>query len=228
MKSILTILFLTCVVNAFSQFAIITDSDGFCNVRKEGEKNSKVIDKLLNGHLVYCFEDNGNWTNIDYTKKVKELNGYVYHDRYKLISGFSQMRMTTTTATKVILEKDSFQLTITQRKFNKKEHTFQYLKNYPEQIEKIDNKEYWGTDGGLPFNQFEKVEIKIGKKTVSLPKAALQGLYEPNLTSAEVYYDEKNDSFYIQTMNSDGAGGYLVVWKVEKGIYKERLVAHGF
>ena len=228
MKSIFTIIFLTGFINAFSQFAIISDSDGFSNVRKKGEKNSKVIDKLPHGHLIYCFDESGNWTSIDYMKKEKELYGYVYNDRYKLISSFLPIEMTTNTATKVILEKDSFKITITQKNFNKKEHTFKYLKNYPEQIESIDNKTYWGTDGGIPFNQFEKVEIKIGNKITSLPKAALQGLYEPNLSSAEVYYDELTDSFYIQTMNSDGSGGYLVVWKIVKGIYKDRLVAYGF
>jgi hypothetical protein len=46
--------------------------------------------------------------------------------------------------------------------------------------------------------------------------------------TAEVYFDKASDIFYIQTMNSDGAGGYEVIWKVEKGIYKERLVAYGF
>jgi hypothetical protein len=61
-----------------------------------------------------------------------------------------------------------------------------------------------------------------------LPKAALQGLFEPAIYSAEVNYDIANDTFYIQTINSDGAGSYLVVWKVEKGVYKDRLVAYGF
>ena len=51
---------------------------------------------------------------------------------------------------------------------------------------------------------------------------------ESLIYSAEVNYDAANDTFYIQTMNSDGAGSYLVVWKVEKGVYKDRLVAYGF
>jgi len=29
-------------------------------------------------------------------------------------------------------------------------------------------------------------------------------------------------------MNSDGAGSYLVIWRIEKGTYKDRLVAYGF
>lgn len=56
----------------------------------------------------------------------------------------------------------------------------------------------------------------------------MDGLYEPSIYSAEVNYDKTNGTFYIQTMNSDGAGSYEVIWKVEKGVYKERLVVYGF
>jgi hypothetical protein len=228
MRQFLTILFLTCVINSFGQFAIVYDSEGLLNVREDGQQNSKVIDKLQNGHLIYCFENKGNWTNIDYTKKNEELNGYVYNDRYKAISNFPQITITTKNENKVILKKDTIQITITQSKFDKKKHKFKYIKEYPDQIELIDNKKYWGMDGGMPKSQFEKIEIKVGQKIFSLPKSALEGLYEPSIYNAEVNYDKSKDTFYIQTMNSDGAGGYLVLWRVEKGIYKDRLVAYGF
>jgi hypothetical protein len=29
-------------------------------------------------------------------------------------------------------------------------------------------------------------------------------------------------------MNGDGAGAYEVIWKIESGVYKERLIAYGF
>jgi hypothetical protein len=80
----------------------------------------------------------------------------------------------------------------------------------------------------MPTTQFNKIEIKIGQKIILLPKTALEGLYEPNIYNAEVNYDKLNDTFYIQTMNSDGAGSYLVIWKAAKGVYKERLIAYGF
>lgn len=57
---------------------------------------------------------------------------------------------------------------------------------------------------------------------------ALEGLYQPSISSAEVNNDKATDTFFIQTTNSDGAGSYLVIWKVEKGKYKDRLVAYGF
>ena len=228
MKQILTftLILLTSICNG--QFAIVTDKDSLLNVREDGTTNSKVVDRLQNGHLIYCFEDKGNWTNIDYTKNNKELNGYVYKDRYKLISNFPALTISKKTETTITLKKDTLQVVITQSNFDKRKHKFKYVKDYPTQIELIDNKQYWGMDGGMPRTQFEKVIIKVGQKTITLPKSALIGLYEPSIYSAEVNYDKSTDTFYIQTMNSDGAGSYLVIWKVEKGIYKDRLVAYGF
>lgn len=228
MKNLITALFLATFLNSFGQFAVVSDKDGFVNVRKEARQNSKVTDKLENGHFIYCFEPKENWINIDYSKKEKKLNGYVYKDRYKLISSFQKFDMVSNTNNKVVLGKDDIQIIITQSRFEKNKHQFKYVKNYPTQIELIDGKKYFGTDGEMPVNQFEKIEIKIGSKIVVLPKSALENLYEPSLYNAEVNYDQLTSTFYIQTQNSDGAGSYLVVWRVEKGIYKDRFIAYGF
>lgn len=228
MKQFLTLIFLFWCLFSFGQFAIVNDKDSLLNVREDGQPSSKVVDKLQNGHLLYCFENKGNWTNIDYTKKGKELNGYVYKDRYKLVSTFPALTVSKKTATSITLRKDTIEVTITQSKFDKKKHKFKFVKECPDQIELIDNKKYWGMDGGMPTTQFESIVIKVGQKAIKLPKIALEGLYEPSIYSAEVNYDKANDTFYIKTMNSDGAGSYEVIWKIEKGVYKDRLVAYGF
>lgn len=68
-------LFFTIYCIAFSnivlaQFAIITDKDGFCNIRSSAEKGDNIVDKLKNGHFVYCLETKAFWVTIDYTKKI--------------------------------------------------------------------------------------------------------------------------------------------------------------
>ena len=228
MKQFLTVILLLCISYSFGQFAIVNDKDSLLNIREDGQLNSKVVDNLTNGHLIYCFENKGNWTNIDYTNKGKDLNGYVYKDRYKLVSNFPALTVSQKTANSITLKKDKFEVTITQSKFDKGKHKFKYINGYPDQIELIDNKKYWGMDGGMPTTQFESIVIKVGQRRIKLPIYALEGLYQPSIYSAEVNYDKESDTFYIQTMNSDGAGSYLVIWKIEKGIYKDRLVAYGF
>lgn len=228
MKHILILIFLLRFSLSFGQFAIVNDKDSLLNVREDGEANSKIIDKLPNGQLIYCFENKGNWTNIDYTKKGKILNGYVYKDRYKSVSSFPKLSITKKTENSISLKKDTIEVIIKESKFEKSRHSFKYVKLYPDQIELIDNKQYWGLDGGMPTRQFESISIRLGSTKIELPKKAFQGLFEPNIYTAEVNFDETTGTFYIQTMNSDGAGGYEVIWKVEKGIYKDRLIVYGF
>lgn len=228
MKQFFPFLLLLCFSNSFAQFAIVNDKDNFVNVRMDGSTSVKPIDKLQNGHLIYCFENKENWTNIDYEKKGKPLNGYVYKDRYILISDFPAFTISHNTDSTINLKNDSVEITISQSKFDSNKHKFTYIKDYPTQIKLIDNKKYWGMDGEMPYTQFEKISIITKDKNITLPKAALQGLYQPTLSSAAVNYDKETDTYYIQTSNSDGAGSYLVIWKIEKGNYKERFVAYGF
>lgn len=213
---------------AFGQFAIIHDQDGYCNVRSSSEKGNNIIDKLYNGHLVYALENNGNWTNIDFTKNNKELNGQVYKDRVILISSYLDIPILTNTKSQTVLKKDSLNVILNQQSFDRTKHKFTYNKEYNDQIQLIDNKKYWGTDGGIPKTEYKSVEVHIGNKKVTLPHKALENLYEISLNNTHVNYDQTNDIIYIQSMNSDGAGSYEVIWKIEKGVYKERYIAYGF
>lgn len=175
MKQFLTIVLQFCISYSYGQFAIVNDKDSLVNVRKDGLLNSNVIDQLPNGHLIYCFENKGNWTNIDYTKKGKELSGFIYKDRYKFVSDFIGFKVSKKSETSITIKKDTLEVTITQSKFDKEKHKFRYVKDYPDQIELIDNKKYWGSDGGMPTTEFEKVVIKAGRKIIVLPRHACIG-----------------------------------------------------
>jgi hypothetical protein len=228
MKRILTYILLISSSICFGQFAIVNDKDSLLNVREDPTTSSRIIDRLRNGHMIYCFEDEGNWTNIDYTKNKIELHGFVYKDRYLVVSKFPALIKTRQTDSFITFKMDSLEVTITQGKFDKTKHKFKYLKDYPTQLELIDNKKYWGRDGGMPTMQYEDISIKIGDKIYSLPFMALEGLYQPSIYSAKVNFDKTNNTIYVQTFNSDGAGHYDVIWKIENGIYVDRLIALGF
>jgi hypothetical protein len=228
MKVTFTIFWTLISCFAFEQFAIIHDKDGNCNVRSSSGKSNNVVDKLNNGHLVYVFENSGNWTNIDYTKNNQELNGQVYNDRLILISSYENVPLLTKDKSKAVLRNDSLQVVLTQQNFDRTKHKFTYNKEYKDQILLIDNRKYWGTDGGLPKTEYKSIDVYLGQTKVTLPESALENLYEVSLNNSQVNYDKANDIIYIHSMNSDGAGGYEVVWKIEKGVYKERHIAYGF
>lgn len=227
MKHLFSLLFLLCLSDAFGQFALVADKDSFVNVRSG--RNNKVIDQLPNGHIIYCFTDTDDWTTISYAKNGKNYSGcVVYKDRYQLISNFRAFSVSAKSGNSITLKKDSLEVFLSESKFEPKKHTYNYQKESPTQLELIDGKHYWGKDGGMPETQYGKISVKIGSKTIDLPKEALEGLYEPSFHKVQVNYDAENDMIYIQSVNSDGAGGYDVIWKIEKGIYKERLIAYGF
>jgi hypothetical protein len=228
MKPLYTFLLIFLSNLTFGQFAIISDKDGYSNIRSSAETENTITDKLENGHLIYCFENKGNWINIDYTKNNKELNGKVYKDRVKLISDYKTIPQQSETANSVVYAKDSVKIIVTQQKFDKNKYRFCYYKDAEDQIELINGKRYWGTDGEEPSSAYKSILIYIGKKKINLPPTALENLFEPSLYNTQINYDSENNILYIQSMNSDGAGSYEVIWKIEKGIYKIRYVAYGF
>jgi hypothetical protein len=212
----------------YAQFAIIADKGGYVNVRTGKETGSKITDTLKNGHPIFCFENEGNWTNIDYSRNGKELNGFVYKDRSTMISSYPLISILKNEPNSVTLSKDSIEVVVTLKLFDKRNHKYTYFKEDKTQIELIDNKKYWGTDGSIPAIEYSSIAIKIGRKAFQLPKQTLKNLFEPNLYNTEVNFDVENNILYIQSMNSDGAGAYHVIWKIEDGIYKDRYIAYGF
>jgi hypothetical protein len=212
----------------FSQFGIINDLDGFVNVRNSAEKGNNISDKLENGFIVYCFEPEGNWINIDYKKNGKDLNGYIYKDRVKYISSFENVALKSNLDGKVKMENRNIKIEITETKFEKEKHKLTFYKNNKTQLDKIDNLQIFGTDGNIPKREYKSIKIEIEKVKIELPINALKNLFEPNLESSTANYDKNNDILYLSSMNSDGAGGYLIIWIIEKKRYKNRIEAYGF
>jgi hypothetical protein len=229
MKIVTTIFLFILSTLVHGQFAIIRDKDGYCHVRSSARLGKNVIDTLENGHLVYCFEQKDNWVNIDYTKKNnKEANGQVYHDRLQFISDYQNIPFVSEGDNHVKYQNAGLKIVVTQQKFDRSRYRFSYYKDAKNQIERINGKQYWGTDGRMPKAEYKSIVIYAGQRKTVLAGSAFENLFEPSLYNMEVHYDKVHDILYIESMNSDGAGSYEVIWKIEKGKYKGRLIAYGF
>lgn len=202
--------------------------DGFVNVRRSAEKGNNVTDKLENGFIVYYFEIEGNWINIDYKKNGKELNGYIYKDKIKYITDFQKIPLKSELDGKVMLENENLKIEISETKFIKEKHKLKFLKNDKSILMEIDNLHFFGTDGNIPKREYKSIQIEINNIKIELPNEALKNLYEPSLYNTKANYDEKNDILYIFSSNSDGAGSYEIIWVIEKMKYKYRIEAYGF
>ena len=231
MKGLLTILICILCHTTFGQFGIITDKDGFVNVRKSPTISNNIIDTLTNGQIVFCLEEEGEWRPTDYHLNGQKFkSGYIHKSRVKLIDDFDKILYSKLTDSVVIFKKDTIKLIATKTKFNPGKNKLQYhkgdaSKNEMSWLEKINGKEIWGTDGEAPKNQYGQILLPLGKNKIYLP---IETLFEPNLDYTTVNIEENNRSIYISAMNSDGAGGYAVLWIIENGKFKQQLIDVGF
>jgi len=234
-RIILFTVFVLCSAGVFAQFAIVSDKDGYVNVRSSPkiEKNN-IIDTLHNGSIVYVMEElnEGNWINIDF-EGINNYNGYVYVNRIKYISDYQSISKKNETENKLILGNNNVSIEVKIRDFDKSKHTISYANDGGDNggwnfVSKIDGEDYWGTDGDLPREEYEYISITKNNSKYFLPNEAIKNLFEPDFRLTEVNYDKENDILYIQSINSDGAGSYCVLWVIEKGIYKTRGIYHGF
>ncbi|WPO79376.1 hypothetical protein [Flavobacterium sp. KACC 22761] len=214
--------------NAFAQFAVIKDNDEYVNIRTEASIENNVSDKLNNGFVVYCFEPKNNWINIDYSKNNKDRNGYLYKNRVQYLSEFTTIPLIKKTQTQVIFEKNGLNISIESKNFESNSAKLTFLEKDKSILKKINGKDFWGTDGGIPKSTYKSIAVVIDNNTIELPKNAFDDLFEPNLYNTKINFDKKNNILYIASSNSDGAGGYEIVWVIEKGKYKERKIVYGF
>lgn len=199
MKVIIFIVFTTLSITCFGQEVAIPDYRG------DKESFKKIKDKILRKELAtFTIEgSNGNKPSLE----LKQVPLIKSDQRYSLF------------------QKDSFQVIITTGTFNKSKHKIQYVDKY---VVKIDNKPFWGTDGGLPTRTINSVYIIIGKDTISIPTTKMNDLYNPNLFATNVYFSRDRKRLYIDMINSDGAGGYEVTWIIQDKKYSRRVIGYGF
>ena len=218
----------TCSYAQEFQFGVIEDKEGYVNLRATKELKDNVVDQIKDGVLVGHFGAEGNWIDITYKKNGAKETGYVYHDRVKSIESFKKIKQDIPKENVIVFQSDKVYVKIVKKKFEYQKHSITYFKEYPTFIEKIDDKEIFGTDGNMPVEEYESIEIEIDSKKILFPKSAYENLFEPNLEATTVNYDRSNIRLFIQAMNSDAAGSYAVIWMFENGVYKSSLTAIPF
>lgn len=231
MRGFLTIL--TCTLlfqTTFGQFGIIVDKDGFVNIRSSAGISNNIVDTLSDGQIVFCFEAEGEWFPVDYDLSRQNKSGYIHKSRVRFIEHFDNIPYSQLSDSSITFRIDTLSLRLTKVSFNPKANTLQYhqgnpAKNEATYLEKINGKKIWGTDGDVPKKQYGQAYLKIGNDKIYLP---VDNLFEPNLGYTLVNIDKSKKTIYVSVLNSDGAGGYAVLWIIEKGKFKERITTIPF
>lgn len=231
-RNLYILAFIILTKTTFGQVAIVRDKDGFCNIRNAANSASKVIDKLSNNKIIYCFADQniGEWYEIEYTRKGQELTGYIHKSRVVFIDKLKNINTRLINDSTVKSTSDSFKLTMAFGNFISSKHSIEYEKPQNESrfVKKIDNKFPWGTDGNIPKKEYKKFQLQIGLQTILIDKETYKDLFEPNLKETKIFFDRVSKSYFVTAQNSDAAGGYTVVWTFKDNTFQSREIFRGF
>lgn len=118
---------------------------------------------------------------------------------------------------------DTISLVIKTGKFNKDEHKIDSVNS--RYVEKIDGKNPYGIDGDVPRLEIKNIELKINSQEIEIPKQEYKDLFQPRLRNLNLYLDNRGIIYIYMPGNSDGAGGYMVVWMIKKHRYLKRYVS---
>lgn len=88
----------------------------------------------------------------------------------------------------------------------------------------IDDRIYFGCDGGLPREAIERFTVLYKGATIDIPEWEYNDLYEPSGVDKFHLTDGVNNYVVILMNASDGAGSYTVAWIFKDGKYVRRVV----
>lgn len=128
---------------------------------------------------------------------------------------------------------------INSTKFDAQKHNLLYDNSPGKYLALIDNKPFWGTDGGIPKEKIKSIVFEHMKYQMNLPDNAIDDLFEPNFCTknrqtgittfhCKVYRSDDKRRVYVYMVNGDGAGGYEVTWVIQDSKYYTRVVDYGF
>ena len=200
MKTPLYICILQFILTAVlaADFAVINDKDGYTNVRSGKSIKSKVIDKVVDGQVFTAYLVNQEWVEIFYEKEAQQKKGYIHKSRIQYIE-----------KAKTYTGKDLTFAMITQP-FSKEGKVIG--KNENGGVGTIDGRKIYGVDGGLPSTEIKEVKFTLNGKALKVDKKLYSNLYQPSPDSFVI--KKIKNHFFVFGFQSDGAGGYMVVWTI--------------
>lgn len=233
-KYLLILFFMIVSHFTHAQFAKIIDKDGYVNVRKQASVTSEIVSKINMDEIVYAFPDGKlrDWVIVDYTDRQNEnITGYVHHSRIKLIESYEKIPIKSfnDSIAKFIAKDVNVEIKSEKFDYKKNKKYFSSTKYEDYTVEdKFKGQQVWGTDGTIPTSHYTSIKATIKGRSLQIPEKEIENLFNINSAFAACYYDNLNDTLYITSVNGDGAGGYAVLFKIEKGNYKARVVTMPF
>lgn len=215
MKNLLLVIsiLLFCNLN-YGQIAIIKDVDGFTNVRQLPKIDSEVIYKLKDSEVFSFRETESDWITVYISKNKYQLAcgeddtfiGYIHKSRLSPIVDLPEY------------SGSEFSFEYKLEKFNIENKNSDFDGKW---LSKINGRRIYGTDGNIPKTEVVGIETGVNGKTIEISEMFYQDIFE---CSNEFIINKNQDDYIVHQWNSDGAGGYLIVWVIGSDKLKQRLI----
>ncbi|MBK5721437.1 hypothetical protein JGH11_11185 [Dysgonomonas sp. Marseille-P4677] len=234
-------------------FAIINDVDGYSNVRNSSKKIigriidyevfaiASFLDKADNVYvpIIYGWGLPDIFTRFGWgekaSDKLKEKEGFIHQSRVKYLYDLPRLTKTLTKDRKIVFSNNDATFNIVIGAFDKMQHKIgkdQFgcdatIDSYP--IHGIDGEiEYKLYDGSIrKATEIKSIHCVIDGDSFSFQKEHLCGYLEPNTDSMYMVKAATN-VYYLVMLNSDGAGGYEIVWTIKDKKIKSAITFRDF
>ncbi len=211
--------------NGICQVAIINDKDGYTNVRKTANAQAEIIYRLQENEVFivdrYDYDEDKEWdenrewisiliskNNFSFTSNSSiYIKGYIHKSRVRFLEDLP------------IYNGKKFSFAYQLIPFTKKNKIIEY--GQPNWGILISGLPVWGTDMEIPKTEVVNIDIKISENIIVVPKILIADIYECS-NNFNVY--KKDDTYFVQQWNSDGAGGYELIWVITKEGVQQRFI----
>ncbi|MCO4294070.1 hypothetical protein NF867_14480 [Solitalea sp. MAHUQ-68] len=218
---ILILFMLACLtLQAQCQVAIIQDNDGFTNVRSKPNANSEIVYKISVNEVFWYNSEDDDFQKSEWVEVYVLKNKYSFNSiQSETVNGFIHKSRLLPLDKLKIYKASDFNFEYVIQPFKTQNHIIDRDKS--QWVSAIDGRHAWGTDGGLPRKEVIKINLTIQGKIIQVSSAFFCDIYECE-NSFNVY--KNGETYFVYQHNSDGAGGYELVWVFTKDGLKQRLV----
>lgn len=240
---VLAMSFHLCFAQDFEgKYAVISDPDGYTNVRSEASGQSAIRGKIFDGELFFAYPDNTpegsdpNWVMVSFEGntahysdeakiRMKQLgiplgkrsfSGFIHKSRLTYVSRLQALTAHEVAEDFMAFSDGKSSFLIKSGTFDQQEHQVEIDMNNG--VDKVDGQVVWGTDGSTPKEEIKWIKQVKGDKLLTLPIKKYQYFYEPSMYKTPMkMFSDKKGSYYLYMENSDGAGSYVVCLAIRNG-----------
>lgn len=163
---------------SYADFGFIQDKDGYVNVRENSSLSSKVTTKLNNNGIVSCVMDEET-NNFCLVNASNGVTGFVYKNRINSFGGYTSIKLSQYSREKAVYSDKNIIVEVYAKKAILDPKLYKTFKG---EYKYFNNKQFFGTDGSLPNNNFlqlDKIIIKDKDKKIEIGKNDIEQYFFP-------------------------------------------------